>query len=333
MKRKGIIGAQFNWIFAIIAGALILSLVVGFIFKQKQISDERTYQNNLNEFQSVLASAKLTEGRIETLKLDPRIDFRFDCEANVLLMGSMQEEVGADIVAGPRSLSGMGLYLWTKPAMTPAHIANLIFLSPSTKYYFFVTNDFADKDVKELYDEFPNSIKKMLLKPQELEENVKNILKQQDAKIRIIYIGVPVQNKAALSPNRVSEIKLNLNVPSTAEFNNEIYSLYYDSSIKSMMPQIAVLADNGNDYDCTISRIFKKGVQVYEILKSRASNLRAYYLSQNQQECANIFSQAMTEFEKLKNSINMQPDDLLNTQKQLENLYGKAESSGCANLY
>jgi len=321
--KKGQAEAQFNWIFALVAGALILSLIVGFMFRQQQISQDKANEDNLREFQGVLSALKLTEERVETIKLDPGVSFGVDYKSNVLIMGKAQAEITTDVVASPRSLTGRELDAWTKPVMMPAHITNVVFLSPSYRHYVFVANNVNDPDVKEFYGLFPDSINKMLATAFGTDATVQNILQQPDAKIRIVYINMPVQNKAALAPKRISEISLNLS-SGTVTFGTKRYPLYYNSDMKSIMPQIAVLVDNGDDYNVTVTRIFDRGEEVYKILRLRAAQLSNIY----QWDCRDIFSQAISPFTELENSRNVAGNYIT-----LKSYYDEAESAGCANLY
>jgi len=328
MKKKGQLETQFNWIFAAIAGALILSLISGFIFTQMRLAKEKDNEQNLKDFQGIISALKLTEERVESMDLDPRTSFSLDFESNVFIMGKSSAEITTDAVAAPRILTGRKLYIWTKPVMMPARITNIIFLSPSYRHYVFVANNINDPEVKEFYGLFPDSINKMLAAASGTEATVQNILKQPDAKIRIVYINMPVQNKAALAPKKISEIAINLNA-CLVSFNSKSYPLYCDANTNSIMPQIAVLVDNGDDYNVSVSRILNKAGNVYEILSQRASELRSIY----QGDCRNIFDDAIPLFNALKNSKNMEQGVLLLNEEQLKTLYDRAESKGCANLY
>jgi len=326
MKKKGQVEAQFNWVFALVAGALILALVAGFIFRQQQISQDKKNEENLRDFQGILSALKLTEERVESLDLDYRTSFRIDFESNVFVMGKSVAEITTDVVAAPRILTGRKLYVWTKLVMMPAHITNVVFLSPSLRNYVFVANNIDDEEVKEFYDSFPSSINKMLTTDLGTEATVRSILKQPDAKIRIVYINMPVQNKAALAPKRISEISLDLTA-GNVEFGKKSHSLYYNADMKSIMPQIAVLVDNGDDYNVSVSRIFERGEKVYEILSLRAASLRDFYASLNEQNCRKIFGDAVPMFN------NLNPGNMVQYYPQIKLLYYQAESDGCANLY
>jgi len=134
MQKRGVIEIQFNWIFILIIGAVILSLVMGFLLNQQ----ESTTIARDAELQSTLAtifsgSATTTDS---TKPIDiPPTKIEFSCDAYSI--GSLTERISNVALFAPRVIDTDILLLSSRDVSMPFHITNALYMtSPQHRYIF-----------------------------------------------------------------------------------------------------------------------------------------------------------------------------------------------------
>ncbi len=187
MDKKGQ-GEQFNWILVIVAGAIILSFFIMFVFKYIELQGKRQDVETLRFFgQGVLSAAsKLQVGSggaaidsegDEGLRFGYPVNLGYKCDEDGALVLINQGEsawyklddeiVYIDKEESLKSLDGLDL--WILPWNYPFHVTNFIYLANSnTKFYLVYdqsTSDFVNDEV-ELSSVFnAEKIQKNQLKP------------------------------------------------------------------------------------------------------------------------------------------------------------------------
>ena len=68
-SKKGVVEIQFNWMFVLIAGAIILALFIGIILRQKGISETTTNALILNNLDAVLSGSEVSVGTVNVVKM------------------------------------------------------------------------------------------------------------------------------------------------------------------------------------------------------------------------------------------------------------------------
>ena len=70
LSRKAQIETQFNWLFILVAGAVILIFFAGIVIKQKSSSEQKIAENVMTDLQSIFTGGSVSTG---TLMVFPRI--------------------------------------------------------------------------------------------------------------------------------------------------------------------------------------------------------------------------------------------------------------------
>ena len=78
MKKRGQITIQFNWIFVLIAGAVILLFFGSIITWQRNVATERTSTIVVTNLDAIITGARLATDTVKVNAL-PRGDVRIDC--------------------------------------------------------------------------------------------------------------------------------------------------------------------------------------------------------------------------------------------------------------
>src|SRR3989338_1570953 len=143
MYKKGIIEVQFNWIFVLVVGAIILVFFFGFVQKQKSFAEDKNAARFMNDMEAILVGAQVSKESAFPINI-PRLPIEFKCDDACLCTygvgGVTQNYKGINIFA-PDPLEGTQMILWSKEWKFPFRVTNFIFGgSERTKYYIVYDN-------------------------------------------------------------------------------------------------------------------------------------------------------------------------------------------------
>ncbi|MBI2102855.1 hypothetical protein HYT55_03380 [Candidatus Woesearchaeota archaeon] len=145
--KRGQLDLPFNWIYVLIAGAVILLFFVGIVVKQKESSGQQlgTEVNRLLE--SILgaaASAESTKVVVQTAGLANEIIY-FQCTEGVTEYGIQGKGSPiSDIVTplfAPGKIQTKELFLWSLPYKLPYKITDFLYLTAPTIQYVVIGSD------------------------------------------------------------------------------------------------------------------------------------------------------------------------------------------------
>jgi len=161
MTRKGF-DIQFNWIFVMIAGALILGFFFTIAQKQRALSTEHLQRTLAVEVEEIFVDALVSKGTSQSLPLPEALEF--DCEKGCvcdLKIASAKEPFGDKAIFAPQRVSGQDALVWTLDWKQPYRVMNFLFVTnPSIKYYFVYQSQQGKLLVDQLVKGLPPPIKK-----------------------------------------------------------------------------------------------------------------------------------------------------------------------------
>jgi len=145
--KRGIIEIQFNWIFVLIIGAVILILFSSIILKQKSLSEST--QNILirDNIKAILSGSEVSQGVVNTVKI-PETRIEFKC--NVFSIGGFSEQLDVMNVFTPSTLEGKRLISMTLDFSMPYRITNMVYLTNPKYRYVFVDDKNYVQQIKDL---------------------------------------------------------------------------------------------------------------------------------------------------------------------------------------
>lgn len=257
MKRGQ--GAQFNWIFVLIAGGIVLGFFVMFTFRYVDLENKKN---------TVLVGEYLFNGLeiLETTQVDTVIDLiyysdlKFSCgKTNKLVINDYYVQSLDEIIFAPSEIKSNRLNTWMKTWRSPFKIANFIYISsPYDKYILVNPPEWVDipKTVNIEIVSRGNKIKNatrivFFERPQ--------ISDIEDIRDRVIVIG---ENKIRF---------FNKKDPKDVEIIDDDVFKYG-----------AIFSDNVADYECNVEKALERLRLMGKIYSSKA-----YVLSiiDNRNEC------------------------------------------------
>ncbi len=151
MEKKAVIEVQFNWVFVLIAGTMILMFFIIIVNKQKSVSDKKLAVNILNSMDRVLSGQKTSENRQDVIDMfEAEMSYSCGgCDCTFSLAG-MSKSKGNLVVFAPTSMKSDRLLTWTQGWDMPFRVSNFVYMTtPEIKYYLVgpslsVRRDFVD---------------------------------------------------------------------------------------------------------------------------------------------------------------------------------------------
>jgi hypothetical protein len=336
-SKKGVVEIQFNWIFALIAGAVIIALFTGIILKQKNISETSKNSLILNNLDAILSGSEASPGTSKVTRI-PETKIEFRC--NSYSVDKVSKQINSMTVFTPSVLEGNKLITWTLDWNLPYRITNFVYLTnPRVRYVFVGSSPFAE----DIFEKIPDGIEKIKI------DSVDQIQDMNDDMVRIIYFGGTTSNlnQIAQTFNNMEKGTVTALKITKDSGNNDIGTLDFfeaenDNFVKKgdsyyiKEPTLfgAIFTDDVKIYNCVMRNAFEKLNIVSQIYREKVFEL-------NGGSCASDYSRNNIDT-IFDNSINFNPldpniDSILNNldtaANDLKGQNTEAKEKSCALIY
>ena len=290
-KKKGAIEIQFNWIFVLIVGALILVFFINISNAQRKAADQKLAFDLLSNVDLIMSGA-LTIPKTGQVFDMPNIPFSLECSR--ISMSGVSRQFPDRIIFGPDQLSGRKLIVVSQDWTTPFKVSNFLYLTTSNVRYVVVAEN---PDKLQEANDFVNSL------PDNITKEVGNlspstgIKDKNNYKIKLIFLsdaypleeynkltGLQLPDFIKKMPNSaVSGVYVNeASSPTTVRFiKKEGDYLNFDGEpitvYKEPMVFGAIFAENKDEFNCSYLKAFTKLHYVSEVYQARESNISYDY--------------------------------------------------------
>ncbi len=154
--KKGAIEIQFNWIFILIAGGLILALVIGFVSNLLENSNKQDIIKTLGTLETIITATGVVEGESKVVP-SPNLVLDYEC-GELRLDGAAASGTKATFIFAPSLIKGNYLLIWTSSWFVPFYAGNLVYVTTlQTKYNIYYDPSLLDLK-EELEDLFPDKL-------------------------------------------------------------------------------------------------------------------------------------------------------------------------------
>jgi hypothetical protein len=137
--RRAQLDVQFNWIFVLIAGAVILALFFKVANTQRQLSEDKAAISLQNNFDAEATSALQSKGTIQAISM-PTLGLHFDCTdcTCVIKFGRFSVPFDDRSIFTPNMVDGANAQLWTLDWKAPFRVTNTLYITNDLVKYYFV---------------------------------------------------------------------------------------------------------------------------------------------------------------------------------------------------
>ncbi|MFH1054017.1 MAG: hypothetical protein V1740_06385 [Candidatus Woesearchaeota archaeon] len=164
MKKRGMMEVQFNWIFILFVGALIILFFTKVIYNQKVIADRKLSVEILDQLTLLSTGAEVATSTASEIDLSRNsIGFECDecnCRYYVRNLGEKDfEYINKRALFAPSIVEGEKILTWALDWNMPYKVSNFLFItSPEIRYVFIYGSPPIPDELQEIMDKLPEQI-------------------------------------------------------------------------------------------------------------------------------------------------------------------------------
>ncbi len=280
-QRKATIEVQFNWIFVMVAGALILVFFFGLVQKQREMSQAKISNSILTTIESITTGASVSRGTVQKVGL-PNIGINFDCTEECLCSYSIEDirkEYRDKIIFAPQLVKGSELILWTLDWKIPFRVTNVLYATTANDKYFFVYDNKDSPMLKMFQDTIPPEVNADFVHISQY-----SVLKYENynsAKFIFVDTASPPPNNLGIHSSFRKAVVSGLYITSAGD------AFFYDKTSKKSLsfrqkpssyfgePLVfgAVFASGSNTYDCNVISAMERLKNIITLYIKRTQSL------------------------------------------------------------
>ena len=280
-SKKGVIEVQFNWIFVLIVGFIIIAIFTTIIVSLRETNQASTNVMVLNKLDAILSGSETSAGTINKVERLPKTKIEF--VPNGYISGTFSKQFKALNVFTPSVLEGTSIITMTLEWSVPYRVTNFLYLTNNKIRYVFVAKDnyFAD----EIYEMIPEGINK------DKYVEVSDIRNKDDDMVRIIFFDDDIISGVTQIPPSLNNMKkgtitalkitddeaigiIDIGELYFFEVKNDKFE-YVDKSyyIKEETLLGAIFTDDIEIYNTVMESAFKKLNIVSQVYEKKTENL------------------------------------------------------------
>jgi hypothetical protein len=294
-EKRADVSVQFNWIFILIIGVIIITFFLSIVSKQKAQADTKISVNVVNAFKTILQSSLVKERATQMISL-PNYDMEFYCDLDTCTdqgcnSGYRIKDSSVDMGSGqmsifsPDVLKGRKMITYSFEWNMPFHIKNFLFVS-ADQIRYVVVND-TDPAMFFLFRRiYPDNFTTDFVKLGDLNK-IKN---ENFYKVRYIFFNKDPNGLNLLSsiPGNVNVTAVNVKLSGKKGFGSVDY--YYTKGNPISLVQYgtvnyfdnatmlaAIYSENPALYNCNMVKAFSHFARLNDIYSFKVGQLEAVY--------------------------------------------------------
>ena len=277
-SKKGVIEIQFNWIFVLIAGFVIITIFTTIIVKQRDISEKSKNAMVINHLDAILSGSEVSTGTVNVVKL---LETKIEFAPKGYSVGDVSKQFNALNVFTPSVLEGTNIITMTLEWSVPYRATNFVYLTNNKIRYVFVGDPNINFN-ENIFDSIPEEINKEdFIYPE-----ASSIRNKDDDAVRIIFFDNGVNEDdpiPALLNNMKEETITALKITGdentgTLKFfeveNGKFKSAGDSYYIKEETLLGAIFTDDIEIYNAVMENAFKKLNIVSEVYEDKVLDLK-----------------------------------------------------------
>ena len=333
-SKKAVIELQFNWIFILIAGAVILFFFVRIVTEQKKASDNQISSEILVDLETILTGAKVSTGTVNIVSM-PNTEVRFDCDA--YHVGNLKIDIKDKVVFSTDVIKGRKLITWALDWSVPFTVTNFLYLThPEVRYIIVGGSTFAD----DIYSLLPSD--QEIDKEQKTSTNIGSVVDENNYRVKFVFVGNsydPNNYNSVLSKfSRLSNSEVKAIWVKGSNLNSgEIY--FYEKGatsweLESSQPTHylkkesligAIFSHDLVNYNCAMDKAFERLKIIASIYQGRADELDG---------CSGIYGDASGHFGDIASAATSENiGNIQSAESSLKDLNRQAQLKSCVLLY
>ena len=371
-SKKGVVEVQFNWMFVLIAGAIILMFFVNFAMNYREAGEREIAVNVLQELGSLASSSLQASGTaqdVEFVGLSLEVycnpdscniygcDQRFDFGGRRI---AAPEWMDIEPIFSSRNIDSDHLLLWTLPWQAPFHVTNFLYLTDPEHRFIFDCNDEITGScglAGNVYSRFSENVyanhKYITL------NDIGTVSYEGERQNNFIMFIEPDENFAGFEGISDDTVRNRINVlfvdpdESSVDYGDVHFGSVdddgsisgdFESSSYIGKPMLigAIFSDEKSDYKCNVRKAILKFLNVNDIYKTKAEELDSGCFGPDCDDCVDYYGDDEDQTGHFMNEMGDQIDENYDIQEVGE-FYGYVDGldrknrdilrRGCPRLY
>lgn len=296
-SKKSEISIQFNWIFILIVGVIIITFFLSIVSKQKSQSEQKISVNVITSFKTILKSSSVNERALQKISM-PTYDMEFYCDLDTCTeqgcnSGYTVDKSGLDVSSGhmaifsPDILKGKNIFTYSLGWNLPYHVQNFLFVTTDQVRYV-IAND-SDTIKLNLFKEImPDNLTYSFVHSDDLSTKIKD---QNYYKVRYIFFNkdpntISSNNFLNSVSNKINSTVIYLDFNGAYSGTTYYYQVssglnfkgsvnFFDNA--SMLASI--FSENKDYYNCNMIKAFTRFLKLSSVYKNKLNEFQVRYSS------------------------------------------------------
>lgn len=341
LDRKGLnkrgFAIQFNWLFVLIGGAIILGFFFSIITNQVYEGEKKTAQRSTQELDALLKVSLASGDTQKTVVFDKKIVFYCDEISEYYVEGAVKpSRYDYNAIFSPSELESKELIIQTLAFEAPSRVMPIVYVTNKDVEYVFVGDSTL---ITHIYNAMPDStIKKSInfaTNPDALSTYPDNnydhtvfVLNITDeTRLRLTSLDNFVNPDGRAYAVVITPGPYPLVDPGELTFyhydsSSLVYPFINDGSVLFLNPELVlggVISHDKTIYNCTLRKVLRR----LELLSKLHKERMIYYADNAAEYCKSVYSSANNSFENITFYAGKEPpsvDDFKNISQSIDDL-------------
>jgi hypothetical protein len=272
---------QFNWIFVLVAGTIILVFFITIVQKQKLISETKLAATLRTDISAILTGSGVTPDTTNILTM-PKTAISFTCDqedysAFEIAKTGVNKKTPFDVIFAPDLVKGPTLITWTKEFQLPFKVMNFLFLTDAQVRYVFVF-DSGNQFAQEIFDDFPEEVNR------EYMSSATGALDKNNYKVKFVFFdnfdSTAAYNFRNMPDKDVTAIKVSQEDIEFYKKDEDQGSVFisegkipYLSDTENAVIYGSIFSEDKTFFECNIKKALKRLAVVAKIFADKETEL------------------------------------------------------------
>ncbi len=372
-KKRGAIEVQFNWVFILIIGAIILLFFFSVVKTQKKISETKISSSVRRDITSIFTGASISTNTFSLIEI-PKTEIIYDCEGYSIQKTNPIKQL---VSFSPDTIYSSQLMLWALPWNIGYRVTNFLYItSPNIRYVMVYKDNKPDQHmfVDILNETLPSKYieededRKILMNKEKAVTDGNKITDLQDndfedknnPKVRFIFfdenpIPIDIDVLEGMDNYDVTAVQI---IPDNScgdeldcfgevifykKTNNNKFEFYNQNRPSSNSYYIGLPSLIGaafgdlETYECNMENAFQRLQLVTQVYLNKTKTLKQYYTDNLNYPCITIMGEVETVLQSIlsySDSFNEDNiEDIYDGITSLEDLNDRAIRLSCSEIY
>ena len=161
-NKKAQISMQFNWIFVIIIGAVLIGFFFSAIQSGAKSSEKKISVSLAKHFETILFTTGQVPGTFKTYET-PQVDLTFTCDDSEGLynykVGDLKvRDTKYDVVFAPHKLVGKSIITWTQKWSVPFSVGTFLYVTNKQHLFVIYKGDSKNHQIDQVLEVLPENL-------------------------------------------------------------------------------------------------------------------------------------------------------------------------------